>query len=484
MTRTWSRLVWITSLLLGPPAAAQGLFEEAVNQSKSTTEAPASGPQSQPAAEGAPAGRSGLSTSLGGLDFELGGHLRGALYLGKMEGKNATETKAGYGEAGLKLTARKGSWGAAFGELRFRAGYLGGGEADYAFDLREAYVDAFVGPVDLRLGHQIIAWGRADGLNPTNNLTPRDMRLRSPVEDDQRLANLALRAHLNVEPLRLELVWVPFFKPSHLPVFGADGELPITPPGGLKVTLADPYYPDANIKNGTVATRVHLLLSAVELSVSYLIGTATFPGIKLLHAPPDLTVALASYRHQVVGADFATTVGSFGLRGEVAYQHPFDHAALEQAPNPNLQVVLGLDREFFGQLSLIAQYSGKLVLDWQADPTELYKAVAPKDPLRFVALTMLEPRNRMIAGQLEQVQHSATLRAQLALLQETLKLELLGIVNVTTEEVMLRPKVSYDLTDALSVTAGAELYFGPDETLYGTIQTIYSAGYAELRASF
>ena len=82
---------------------------------------------------------------------------------------------------------------------------------------------------------------------------------------------------------------------------------------------------------------------------------------------------------------------------------------------------------------------------------------------------MLEPKNRMIAGQLEQVQHSATLRLQWTALQETLKLEALGMFNFTTEEVMLRPKASYDITDALTAAVGAELYFGPDETLFGTI---------------
>jgi hypothetical protein len=60
----------------------------------------------------------------------------------------------------------------------------------------------------------------------------------------------------------------------------------------------------------------------------------------------------------------------------------------------------------------------------------------------------------------------------------------MGMANFTTEEVMLRPKASYDVTDALSVTAGAELYLGPEETLFGTIETLFSAGYVELRAAF
>jgi len=48
-------------------------------------------------------------------------------------------------------------------------------------------------------------------------LTPRDMNIRSANEDDRRLANLALRTDLNMEPTRLELIWVPFYAPSRLP---------------------------------------------------------------------------------------------------------------------------------------------------------------------------------------------------------------------------------------------------------------------------
>ena len=62
--------------------------------------------------------------------------------------------------------------------------------------MREAYVNAYLGPFDLRLGKQIIVWGRADALNPTNNLTPVDFRIRSPLEDDIRLGNVGARAFL------------------------------------------------------------------------------------------------------------------------------------------------------------------------------------------------------------------------------------------------------------------------------------------------
>jgi hypothetical protein len=303
------------------------------------------------------------------------------------------------------------------------------------------------------------------------------MRVRSPNEDDMRLANLALRTHLNLEPIRFEGVWVPFFAPSHFPNFELPGQ----------ITMEPPEWPDANIKNGILATRVHFLWPAFEASVSYLIGTATFPGVRLASItpptgsdPPGVGVAFTTYRQQVAGGDFSTSAGAFGLRGEVAYRRIFNYKDHEYTPLPDLQYVFGVDREFWGQVSVIAQYSGRTVFDWDLERS------FPGWPLMaqaFAAPELLQ-KNRMIAGQLERFQHSATLRVEWKLLQETLRLEVLGMVNFSTEELMARPKIGYDIADALTVLVGGEIYSGPDETLFGMIETTYSAGYVELKASF
>ena len=92
--------------------------------------------------------------------------------------------------------------------------------------------------------------------------------------------------------------------------------------------------------------------------------------------------------------------------------------------------------------------------------------------------------NRMINGQLADVSHSAMTRIEWKLLQETLSLKVMGVYNFTTEELMLRPKVSYDIVDALEVVAGAEILTGPEGTLYGMIERSQSAGYVQVKASF
>src|SRR6476620_6028995 len=151
--------------------------------------------------------------------FTLNGYARGDVFIGKTPDQSAGEMKANYGELSLQLHTAKSSFGDGFADARIRYG-LQGDQTATIVDLREAYVNAYLGPFDLRLGKQIIVWGRADALNPTNNITPVDFRIRSPLEDDIRLGNVGARAFLRLGIARLEGVWMPTYLATELPPVG------------------------------------------------------------------------------------------------------------------------------------------------------------------------------------------------------------------------------------------------------------------------
>lgn len=69
-------------------------------------------------------------------------------------------------------------------------------------------------------------------------------------------------------------------------------------------------------------------------------------------------------------------------------------------------------------------------------------------------------------------------------MNELFSIELFGLVNLTSEEVLLPAKMTYDIADALMFTLGAELYSGPDETLFGLVDSTLSAVFLELKAPF
>ena len=411
-----------------------------------------------------------------GEALDLGGYLRSTLYAGRAPSPDAGQIKSGYGEFSLKAKTTVEGFGGAFAEVRFRDG-MEFDERISQFTLREAYVNAYAGRFDFRVGHQIVVWGRADGLNPTANITPKDMLARSPDEDDRRMANFLIRTYYNASPVRLEGIWIPFFRPSRIPT-----EFISFPEN---VLYGGHDYPTARLEDSAFAVKLNLELSSLDGSLSYFNGHNPFPGMSaelLPIAPPEIPVSLVnaflkSYRMQVIGADFATTLGSFGLRGEAAYRWPFeDYKADLYIINPDLYYVLGIDREFSGGLSLILQYLGRYVTDFE-------ELQPPSDP-NLLPLFRLEEKNRLLASQQYELSHALTLRIAQSLMYETLDLELMGYINLTSEEFFIKPRVTYRITDALKLIAGGEWYQGPSDTLFDLMDPYLSAFFGELRLSF
>jgi hypothetical protein len=91
---------------------------------------------------------------------------------------------------------------------------------------------------------------------------------------------------------------------------------------------------------------------------------------------------------------------------------------------------------------------------------------------------------RLLLQQSDEITHSITARVGWTTMHETLKLDLAGIYNFTTKEYVLRPTITYDITDAVTVCVGAQKIDGPDESIYGLESNLLSNVFAELKLSF
>jgi len=56
--------------------------------------------------------------------------------------------------------------------------------------------------------------------------------------------------------------------------------------------------------------------------------------------------------------------------------------------------------------------------------------------------------------------------------------------NFTTKEWVVTPRIGYHLSDAVIAYAGAQVFHGPADTLFGLVDAELSAGYVELRYTF
>ncbi len=109
-----------------------------------------------------------------------------------------------------------------------------------AFDLRRLSATWHKGLVNAQLGKQLIRWGRADILNPTDRFAPRDYL---NVVDTDFLAVTGARVTVDAAGNTFDAVFVPRFTPSRTPVFGQRwAPLPELPPG-FQLTDGGAVYP-------------------------------------------------------------------------------------------------------------------------------------------------------------------------------------------------------------------------------------------------
>ncbi|MBL0038696.1 MAG: hypothetical protein IPP36_09005 [Nitrosomonadales bacterium] len=170
--------------------------------------------------------------------------------------------------------------------------------------LQEGYIKFSSGNVDYRIGRQIIVWGRADRLNPTDNLTPRNFTLLTPEEDDQRIGSLAAKATYHSHENSLTGIWLPGMDPHVFPV--------ATTPG----VFFTQHIPRIN----RIALKFDRSGGDVDWSASYYNGSDLTPDIAIgAITPSGANLIFDHNRIRVLGMDAATVIGRYGLRAEAAY---------------------------------------------------------------------------------------------------------------------------------------------------------------------
>jgi hypothetical protein len=328
--------------------------------------------------------------------------------------------------------------------------------------LREAYLDLSLGPVDLQIGKQIIAWGRADRINPTDNLTPRDYTLLFPDDDDQRFGAPAVKATYHLQRgLAVSAIALPVFEPTTIPV----SPLPEF------LTLRE-RVPGAPVSQW--AFKLEQLGAGFDWSVSYYDGYDLLPDLGVDRVTPTgLDLLFRHRRIRVIGADAATTIGHYGLRAEAAYTFTEDpHGRDPFTKNPFFFMVVGADREIFTDITVNLQYILRVVSAFTRPADQASGA------LRDIAI-----QSAVISNQLDAVQHAAAFRIHGRWLNQTLEAETTLIFSFTRLDYAIRPKLTYALTDRWRLTAGADVYRGQFPSLFGRLRPNTGA-YAEIRWSF
>jgi hypothetical protein len=345
-------------------------------------------------------------------------------------------------------------------ELR-TAGWAGAGNAlepsDVEAELRELYLRFGAGPVDVRLGKQIVAWGRTDALNPTDNLSPRDYTLLVAEDLDQKTGIPAARVAVPLGGTTIAAYWIADFEGHTLPRGAIPAGLPVRD-----------VAPTRKAEQGAV--RIERSGGAVDWSISYFNGFDLTPDLSLRYISDVPTLEFAHHRLQVIGADAATTVGRVGVRGEAAWLRTEDSDGDDpRIKNSTLYAVFGADRTWGGYFNVNLQY----VVRWVDG---FGQASSSGDPYVDGTAALLD----RVSQQQREVQHGVTLRVADQWRQETIAADISMVALIDPGQLLIRPSFSYVLSDRWKVLVGADLYHGEDGSQFGDLEK-NSLGYFEVR---
>lgn len=218
-----------------------------------------------------------------------------------------------------------------------------------AFSLRRASAVYSRTPVTVELGKQFIRWGKADILNPTDRFAPRDFL---DVVDNDFLAVTAARLAVGAQSNTLELVFVPRFTPSRVPLVNQRWA-PL--PDGLDIREAAPRLPGGP----QFGARWNRVGAGLEYSLSFYEGYNHLPLFegRLLSLGPPVRVEVRRYypRLRMYGADAALPLRSLTIKGEAAW---FRSPASQS--DEYLLYVVQLERQA-GEWFLVGGYAGQSV---------------------------------------------------------------------------------------------------------------------------
>ena len=155
-----------------------------------------------------------------GMTFLQDQGLAGALRFDYFSSSRALDNETSFFGGTAQVKLRPAFGGGLDGKIegRLTEPDVGRGRSSSSSTLLEGYVTAHFTKADLRIGKQIVAWGRADGINPTDNLTPHDFTVLLPFEEDQRFGTVALKLDVAVSTeLMFTFFTTPFFEPAKIP---------------------------------------------------------------------------------------------------------------------------------------------------------------------------------------------------------------------------------------------------------------------------
>jgi len=321
------------------------------------------------------------------------------------------------------------------------------------FELREFFVETQWGRTWFTLGKQQIVWGQADGLKVLDVVNPQDFREFILDDfDDSRIPLWAMNAEVPIGEATLQLLWLPDPSYHELPepdatfAFTAPRFLPPQVPG-LLASLEPTNRPRRLLADSDAGVRLAAFVGGFDVSLNYLYHIDNRPIFEGQRGTsplgPTVTFTPRYRRTHLLGGTFSNAFGDLTVRGEVGW-----------TSDRRLSVEDPSDADLVGRTGELAYVLG---LDWFGFQDTLLS-------FQVFQSWLLRDETGWLRDRLDT---NLTFLARRELWNERLRVEGIWIHNTNDGDGLLRPKLSFELRDGLTLWAGLDIFYGRSHGAFG-----------------
>jgi len=331
------------------------------------------------------------------------------------------------------------------------------------FELGEAYLDYSTAGWGFRAGRQKTVWGKADGVNITNSVFPKDES--TLFADDTNLPFEAARFSVTGNSFTVDGLWIPFFEGNKLPLEKSNPLRAAVVPSsvnGLVVSVNDFSKPELKLKNGELGLKMSGYFSFCDLSVYGFYGFDKSP--------------VLSYEVQMIGGNPCgiQVCGEYKRMGMAGFDAAFPIKAtvlrLESAVFPERSFQTKQDYAFTkGKYSIKQNQIMALAgIDWMPDVWTI--------TVQYYCDAILNKSDNLQRE--KDFLHNATFNVSRTFLSETLEISVSGLVGLNYFDSACELQGVYSLCDEIKLKAGSYIFLaGPQKDgQYGSfkdLSTIY-----------
>lgn len=314
-------------------------------------------------------------------------------------------------------------------------------------ELREAYMEYASESWDFRIGRQIIVWGKADGIQITDIISPMDYtEFLARDYDDIRIPVDSLKVRVLRDSINFEMIWLPVFVPSILPK--GDNPWAVQPKlsSNINVTYSQDIIPGKKLCNSEIGGKISFYFPGFDMAVSSFYTWTDLPVMDKsisqdINNTTNVIIQPHYHRLSFAGLEFSIPFNEFVMRSETAFYYGkyFEPEALSEKlfKKNTINYLIGIDWSPFGNWMITAQFVDNFILDY----------------------------NELIDN--EEHTMVVTLNVSKKLLRETLALSTMFYCTINGEDLFNRTSTDYALTDAIHVLTGFDVFSGDNNGMFG-----------------